>query len=166
MTEEYKPIEDFENYEISNLGSVRNKKTGRILKYFINKDGYYKVMLWKNNKGFNKKIHQLIAQAFIENPENKQCIDHIDNNRLNNNINNLRWATNQENSQNRQLSSNNTSGVKGVSFHKKANKWQAHIKIDGIKIHLGYFDNIEDAKQARVIKAQQAFGVYINSCEN
>jgi len=59
----------------------------------------------------------------------------------------------------------NTSNVKGVSYHKKHKKWQASITIDGIRIHLGYFSNIEDAKQARVDRANEAFGVYTNQCE-
>jgi len=166
MTEEYKPIQDFEIYEVSNLGNVKNKKTGRILKPNVGNDGYNKLSLMKDKKRCGKKLHRLIAEAFIPNPENKQFVDHIDNNRLNNNINNLRWATNQENQRNRQLNINSTSGVKGVSFDKARNKWSATITIDGITIHLGLYDNIEDAKAVRITKAQQAFGVYINSCEN
>ena len=120
----------------------------------------------KDAKSYNKKIHKLVAELFIDNPENKRCVDHIDNDRLNNNINNLRWVTYQENNRNRQLNANSTSGVKGVCFDKKANKWKAHITIDGIQIHLGIYDNIEDAKAARVARANAAFGIYINSCEN
>jgi len=166
MIEEYKPIQDFETYEISNLGNVRNKLTNRILKPNNDGNGYRKVSLYEDKKKYCKKIHKLVAQAFIPNPDNKLCIDHTDNNRLNNNVTNLRWATHQENNRNRQLSTKNTSGIKGVSFNKNKNKWEAYINIHEIKIHLGYFDNIEDAKQSRVTKAQQAFGVYVNSCEN
>lgn len=164
--ETYKNIIDFENYEVSNFGNVRNKKTNKILKPRIGKDGYHKIDIRKNYKRYTKKLHRLIAEAFIENLENKSQVDHIDNNKSNNNINNLRWATSQENNRNRQLNANNTSGWKGIDFHKKSNKWRAQICIDGISIHLGLFDNIEDAKQARVIKANAAFGIYINSCEN
>lgn len=92
-------------------------------------------------------------------------MDHIDNNRFNNNISNLRWATYQENNQNANISKANTSGIKGVSFNKNNNKWRASITIDGVKIHLGYFDKLEDAKKARIERANKAFGVYINSCE-
>ena len=60
----------------------------------------------------------------------------------------MRWATNQENQQNAKLSSKNTSGCKGVSFNKTKNKWRARITIDGIEIHLGYFDNEQDAALA------------------
>jgi len=48
----------------------------------------------------------------------------------------------------------------------KHSKWQAHIKIDNISIHLGLFETIEKAKAARISKANSAFGVYVNACEN
>jgi len=164
--EEFKTIEGFENYEISNLGNVRNKKTNRILKPGIDSHEYYNVNLCENGKKTTKHLHRLIAFAFIENTENKPFIDHIDNNKLNNNIENLRWATNQENQRNSKLSAKNTSGIKGVCFYKKLNKWSARIKIDGINIHLGLYENIEDAKQARINKVNEVFGVYKNACEN
>ena len=97
--------------------------------------------------------------------ENKKCVDHIDNDKQNNNINNLRYATRKENGQNRRLGKNNTSGYKGVCFCKREAKWRSQIKIDGISLHLGYFDNIEDAKAARVNKVKQAFGEFTNACE-
>ena len=58
---------------------------------------------------------------------------------------------------------NNTTGIKGITREK--NKWRARVKIDGISIHLGYFDNIEDAKQARINKVQQVFGEFAHSSE-
>ena len=59
----------------------------------------------------------------------------------------------------------NTSGVKGVAWSKNAKQWKAQIMIDGIYIYLGLFTNIEDAKRARMIRANQAFGVFTNACE-
>jgi hypothetical protein len=92
-------------------------------------------------------------------------VDHINNDKLDNNIANLRWVTLQENQMNRKLSSNNTSNYKGVTFHKQRNKWVAQIMINGKNKNLGYFDNIEDAVNARVKKAEELFGEYKNSCE-
>jgi hypothetical protein len=66
---------------------------------------------------------------------------------------------------NTKLSSKNTSNYKGVSFHKQSKKWTAYIKINGKKIYLGIFDRIEDAVKARVKKAKELFGKYMNSCE-
>src|ERR1700739_2614028 len=65
--------------------------------------------------------------------------DHIDRHGLNNQRANLRPATNQQNQMNRRLGKDSTSGLKGVSWNKKAGKWQAQIWKDGVKYHLGYF---------------------------
>jgi hypothetical protein len=165
MVEEYKIIKDFENYSVSNFGNVRNNKTGRILKPGINGNGYYNAMLYIDGKYFNKCIHKLVAESFIDNPYNKHCIDHINNNKLDNNVRNLRYVTNQENCMNRKIGSNNTSNFKGVSYHKQSNKWMAYIDINGKKQNLGYFDKIEDAVNCRVKKAEEIFGEYINKCE-
>ena len=80
-------------------------------------------------------------------------------------LHNLRWATYTENSYNVSTRKDNTSGSKGIYFNNASQKWHAQIMIDGIKVHLGYFKNLEDAKQARMIKANQAFGVFTNACE-
>jgi hypothetical protein len=162
--EEYRIINNFENYEVSNLGNVRNIKTKKILKTDI-KNGYKYITLMKDLKNCKNYNHRLVALTFIDNPENKLHVDHIDNDRLNNNVINLRFATSQENNRNSLISSRNTSGYKGVSFHKKTQKWWARIMIDGIEISLGLFNNIEEARQARIIKANAAFGIFVNACE-
>ena len=163
--EEYKVIKDFENYSISNFGNVKNVKTGRILKKVIDNNGYYCVKLYKDGKNINKRIHKLVANEFLDNPLNKKCVDHQDNNRLNNNVENLRFASHSENSMNAKISMKNTSGFKGISFNKKTNKWKAHITINGKKQHLGFFEKIEDAVNVRVMKAEEYYGEYKNSCE-
>ena len=163
--EQYRIIKGFENYLVSNLGNIKNNKTDRILKPGIDTHGYYKVNLYKDRISYNKNIHILVGESFIPNPFNKKCIDHIDNNKLNNNVNNLRYATIKENSMNRKLNSNTSSNYKGISYNKKNNKWIAYIRINGKLKHLGYFDNIDDAINARVKKAKEVFGEYINSCE-
>ena len=165
MEETFRIIKGFENYSVSNLGNIKNNKTGRILKPTINFHGYYQVSLCQDGNTYTKKIHKLVAEYFIPNLYNKKCVDHIDNNKLDNNVNNLRWATNHENNMNQKLSSRNTSNYKGVSFHKGSNKWEAKIQINGKKKHLGYFDSIEDAVNARVKKAKEVYGEYMNKCE-
>jgi hypothetical protein len=165
MAEQYKIINDFPNYEVSSFGNVKNNKTGRVLKPGIDGHGYYYINLCKDGNIYKKRIHKLVGETFIPNPQNKQCIDHKDNDRLNNNVNNLRYATIKENSMNSKLSSRNTSNFKGVSFLKQRNKYKAYIKFNGKNKHLGYFDKIEDAINARVKKAKEIFGDYMNSCE-
>jgi hypothetical protein len=163
--EAYMPIDGYKNYEVSNFGNVKNKSTGRVLKPGINRDGYYIVSLCDGQNKKTKTIHRLVAEAFLNNHDNKPCVDHIDNNKLNNCDFNLRYATHQDNSRNISMLSKNTSGVKGVCWHKHAKKWHARIKIDGKLIHLGCFDNIDDAKLARQKKAKELFGEYTNKCE-
>jgi len=165
MEEIFKTIEGFSNYSVSNLGNVANQKTGRILTIRLNRGGYNIVDFSLNGKKYTKQVHRLVAKAFIENPCNKPCVDHIDNNRTNNNVNNLRWVTKSENSMNASLSSNNTSGIKGISFHKASNKWQAIIQLNGKNKHIGLYNTKEDAIEARKLKAIELFGEYINDCE-
>ena len=163
--ETYKIIEGFENYSVSDFGNVRNNETVRILKKTITSDGYIRISLKLNKVEYKKRVHILVANAFIANPDGKACVDHIDNIKSNNHINNLRWATSAENQHNRSVNINNKSGCKGVSWHKGNKKWQSQIMIDGINVHLGYFPSLEDAKQARITRANHAFGVCTNACE-
>jgi hypothetical protein len=75
-----------------------------------------------------------------------KCIDHIDGNKTNNKIENLREATNQENQYNRKLSKNNKSGIKGISWNKLVKKWQIYLSINGKNISFGFFDDLELAE--------------------
>lgn len=113
--EEWKQIKEFPQYEVSNTGEVRSndfvipqkrrgkivdvKKKGRILKKQINNKGYYYVYLHDPEKKIKKKeyVHRLVAKYFVNNPLSKPCVNHIDNNPLNNVYSNLEWCTKQEN---------------------------------------------------------------------
>ena len=152
------PINNYENYSISNFGIIKNNKTNRIMKPCNNNHGYKLINLSKNGKCKTFKIHRLVGNAFLENPDNKKVIDHIDKNKANNNVKNLRWATIQENGFNQGKRINNTSGFKGVSFHKKANKYQARIRVNGKRKHLGLFLTPEDASYAYETKAKEIHG--------
>lgn len=98
MEEIWKPVIGYEgNYEISNLGRLKNiYKCKKILKTY-NSSGYKRVKLFKNKIGTHILVHRLVAQAFIPNPENKPQVNHIDSNRSNNNVINLEWCTQREN---------------------------------------------------------------------
>ena len=163
--EVFRSIDCYDNYAISTCGRVKNTKTGKILKGSVDSYGYLIIDLYENAIRKTHKIHRIVANAFIDNPDDKLCVDHKDNDRANNHISNLRFATSKENSRNSKLSNNNTSNVKGVYWHKRVKKWCAQITIDGIQIHIGYFDNLDDARTARVNRANEAFGMYINACE-
>lgn len=147
MEEEWKQIKDYENYSVSNFGSIKNNITNRILKPKI-VNNYYMIDLCKNGIKNPASIHRLVGLYFLENNENKETIDHKDRNTLNNHISNLRFATRSEQQKNKNKSKNCLSKWKGVTFDKQKNKWKCHMRIDGKLKHIGYFDNeIDCAKR-------------------
>jgi len=96
----WKNIDGYDGtYQVSDDGQVRNVKTGLTLKQQKTKFGYLAVKLFSHNKGKEYKVHRLVATAFIENPHNKPQVNHIDCDRTNNDVTNLEWVTNKENSQ-------------------------------------------------------------------
>ena len=96
MDEVWKPIKGYEGlYEVSNKGRVKSfsRKEPFILKYNVTEDGYYRVCLYKNTKYKKHLVHRLVAQAFIENPMNLEMINHKDEDKTNNCVENLEWCT-------------------------------------------------------------------------
>ena len=102
--EEWRDVEGYEGkYQVSNWGNVRSLNYNNM--GFANNlkpndkitGGYLCVYLRKNNKTKQYKIHRLVAETFIPNFENKLCVNHIDGNKLNNNVDNLEWCTSSEN---------------------------------------------------------------------
>lgn len=101
-------------------------------------------------------LHRLIMK--VNNP--KQQIDHINHNVLDNRKCNLRIVTNSQNQMNRNKPKQNTSGVRGVYWHKNKKQWQANIQVDNKLLYLGIFDKKEDAIDARLKAEKQYFKQY------
>jgi len=156
--EVWKDIPEYEGlYQVSNLGKVRSldrinskgrKLKGKVLKAGIYGGGYFKVGLYKDNKGKIRNIHQLVAIAFLDHTPcgYEAVINHIDTNPKNNNVTNLEIVTARENSNRKHLKS--SSKYVGVSWHKNRNKWQSYISINGKLKYLGLFTYEKEAAQA------------------
>lgn len=99
MIEEFRDIEGFPNYQVSNIGNVKNIKKNEYKLPGYDDHGYLKVDLYNNAKRSSKKVHRLVAQAFIPNEENKPEVNHIDGNKTNNKVTNLEWCSKSENMQ-------------------------------------------------------------------
>ena len=94
-----------------------------------------------------------------------KVLDHIDHDRLNNKIENLREVTYSENCKNITKPKNNTSGVVGVSFNKRLNKWYSQIRSEKVKYYLGTFNSFEEAVKARK-EAEVKYGFHKNHGDN
>lgn len=129
-------------HEVSNNGDIRNCN-GNPLKPWISTTGYYNIKIIEKGKRKNKKLHRLVAEAFIPNPNNLPNINHLDGNKLNNCINNLEWcdhATNMKHASETKLINTKprTTGKKlgkkskyhNVSWDSKRNKWSAGITVN------------------------------------
>lgn len=142
---EWAKIEGFD-YFVSSDGQVKNSKTGRILKQTISTSGYLFVQLFDGKKNM-KYVHRLVAEAFIPNLDNLPQVDHIDGNKHNNNVSNLRWLSVRDNhyaygfdksrmSRRRAVIGEHLSGERIVFDSRKATA--EHFKCHPAKIKYGY----------------------------
>jgi hypothetical protein len=156
--EEYRIINQFEKYSVSNLGNVKKNENNQQIQPFLGKNLYLYVALESDNYVMNRTIHRLVAIAFHENPEEKKVVDHINRIRTDNNSHNLRWCTHAENLWN-QTKRRSKSGYSGIYHMKYTNKWKAQLMANG-KIYKKIFDSIEDAIGYRVELEKTHFGIY------
>lgn len=160
MIEEWRGIPEYEGlYQVSNLGNVKSlpklRGAGKgylikesLLKQVDDGKGYNKVTLYKDGSKKSYKTHVLVAMAFLN---HKPCgyklvVNHKDLNPKNNVVSNLEIVSQRENSNMKHLKT--SSKYVGVSFHKVAKKWTAHIRVGSRKKYLGIFSNEIDAHLA------------------
>jgi hypothetical protein len=120
-----------------------------------NGDGYTRIMIGKKKY----RAHRL-AWLHVYGEWPAKYVDHVDGDRSNNKITNLREATNAQNMRNCGAYATNTSGFKGVTFHKHRRRWHARINIPSKQIHLGYFDTPEEAHAAYCAAAAKLHGEF------
>lgn len=171
----WKDIPDYEGmYQISNHGRVKSLSKKVLRKggsFFVTKEiilkpsvgllGYIRYSLCKNNKQKTFRAHQLVAMVFLNHTPNgyEKVVDHIDNNKLNNHVDNLQIITSRENtSKDRKKHNSTSSKYVGVSFNKRSNNYQGFIRINGKNIYLGSFEKEYDAH----LVYQKALEMYNN----
>ena len=141
-------IKGFENYLIFRNGAVLSKgnkfNKPKFLKPWISTQGYKGYNLYCDGKLKRKYIHRLLCEHFKPNIENKTFIDHINRNRLDNRLQNLRWVTILENNINRSLRKDNKTGIQNIIWDKSRKKFRVESKYYNIPSKR--FNNLEDAK--------------------
>lgn len=115
-------IKGYPNYHVTKDGRVFNIKTGLCLKPVKHVDGYLLVSLYDNNKQTSCRIHRLVAEAYLANPNNLPIVMHLDDDRMNNDISNLCWGTQQDNLADRDFKNRQAKGKRCYLYGKTGEK--------------------------------------------
>ena len=147
----WKEIENYPGYWVSTDGEIMSFITNKLLKTNCNNCGYKQLTLHKDNIQITITLHRLGAEAFIPNPDNLPVVDHINRNRLDNRVDNLRWSSYAENNINSKINIRNKLGIKNISFSGKGlnPKYQIQIKRPGKSLYIDYYDTLSEAIAAR-----------------
>ncbi len=137
----WKDIEGYPHYAVSDQGFVVSKRKMHILHGSLCGAGYELVSLFADGTRKREYIHRLVAREFLDNPDNLKEVDHIDRNKCNNSVDNLRWCSRSANNINKEKKGNTSSAFKGVTWHKQRHKWKAAISIEGKSKHIGLFES-------------------------
>jgi len=135
-------IQGYSNYLIYEDGRVYSKKTNKFLKTPVDSNGYKHFNLCENGSQDSANIHRLIAVHYIPNPHNYPCVDHIDRDRQNNHISNLRWVTQQMNCQNHTLRKDNKLRIQNIVPAGRGYRFSKTVKG---KKHRKWFKTLEGA---------------------
>jgi len=135
-------IEGYSNYLIYRDGRVENKKRKTFMKPYSNDSGRLRVNLTKNGKYKAIQVSRLVALYYIPNPDNLPCVDHIDGNKSNNDVSNLRWCSHIQNCQNRSFNKTNILKIKHI--RKQGDFYQFRKTYHG-KLYYESFKTLEEA---------------------
>ena len=154
-------------YEVSNLGNVYSKYFKRMLCKYLCEKYSYLVTLKRNGGVIQKRICKIVAEAFVPNPEDKEHVNHINGDKTDDRVENLRWATHAQVSQNAKKQSGPcTSSFKGVSLRRDLlSPWEAKITVDGVPIILGNFCQESEAARAYDRASLKYFGEFAKNNE-
>ena len=143
-------------------------KTGEVI--LVDDEDYDSLIThrWHISKGYawtrkyGKNPSRTPMHRILMSPPQGFVVDHINGNPLDNRKTNLRICTEAENNRNVSIQSRSTSGLKGVSWYSAGNKWKAQIKVNGKRIHIGYFTNKEEAYEAYCKKGRELHGEFFH----
>lgn len=163
-----KEIKDYPGYYADDSGKIYSRKSGKLKekKQFPKTHGYMYVALYHNNKRYYPRVHRVMASTFIPNPNNLPEVNHKDEDKTNNRVNNLEWCTSKDNkiygSRREKIARkvsdpniqrvNNTSGRKGV-FKTRWNTW----KVTFNRKYLGTFKTFDEAVKVREKAEKEAY---------
>lgn len=119
-------IDEYPWYEVSDQGDVRNSRTNKILGRRLDKDGYRLVQLYNSGVGSNRKVHRLVAEAFVARDPDRDQVNHINGNKEDNRAENLQWCTRSENTRHAYDSLQFRANIRPAII--------AHTKLDDHKI--------------------------------
>jgi len=152
MEEIWKDIIGYEGlYQVSNLGRVKslNNKKKPFKEYSVGKVGYPYLFLWINGKSKSHYIHRMVATHFIDNPDNKRYINHINSDKLDFSIENLEWVSQLENSHH-STSKRVKRSSKYVGVFAHTGKWESACWFNNKKQYIGRFETEEEAHEAHI----------------
>lgn len=158
----WKPIPGYPDYEASDLGRIKSLKLGRvrILVPLRTTKGYYRVGLYRDDSQFITMIHRIIYSTFVRPLQKEELIDHIDRDKSNNRLENLRIATNSQNRANSFVNKGKKL-PKGVKFWKGI--YRADITSNNKRYYLGQYATAEEAAIVYDAKARELFGEFAHS---
>jgi len=146
VEEKWLPIVDYEKYQVSDLGRVKNIKTGKFISCRSDKNGYLRVGLYDDMIQHTLGIHRLVLQSFYPNDEKLEC-DHINHIKYDNRLANLRWVTVSQQQLHRKKFGISSKYI-SVYWDKINKKWRSRCSIEGKRYNIGFFDDEHDAGRA------------------